>query len=101
MKSWSQRSTPEMVEYARRMAAPLLRAIFERGLHEKCRVVYLVSEVTWPVFHQQFEGHNLTVFWKQKVAPRVAHDFLIFFGHILRPMQPRPVTLWPMQLWPI
>ena len=30
-----------------------------------------MSEVTWPGFHQEFEKHNLTVFWKQKVVPKI------------------------------
>ena len=62
---------PQNRYLTRLMAAGPLEVIMDQKLNKKCDVVYLISEVIWPELRAEFESRNLTVFWKQKVVPKI------------------------------
>ena len=69
VKAWG--ASPKQRDLAKHMAEGPLKVIMDQKLNEKCDVVYLISEVTWPELRAEFESKNLTVFWKQNVVPGI------------------------------
>ena len=73
--AWKSIRDPALLVKRRHLAAAMakqpIKLILDQKLNQKCGVVYLITEVTWPELHEEFARHGLKVFWKQGIEPGI------------------------------